>query len=64
MDPINPLYLSTFLDLGTDWSEQPEEFAIVSGYSTTGKKWSAERNRQADERLQKRLVEKGYWLCP
>ena len=62
MDPINPLYLSTFLDLGPNWSEQPEEFAIISGYATTGEKWSEERNQQADERLQKRLVEKGAWL--
>ena len=62
MDPINPLYLSTFLDLGTDWSEQPEEFAVISGYATTGEKWSAERNRQADDRLLQRLVEKGAWL--
>ena len=61
MDPINPLYLSTFLDLGPDWSEQPKEFAIISGYATTGEKWSAERNQQADERLQKRLVETGAW---
>ena len=59
MDPINPLYLSTFLDVGTDWSEQPEEFAIISGYATTGGKWSAERNQQADELLYQRLVEKG-----
>ena len=62
MDPINPLYLSTFLDVGTDWSEQPEEFSIISAYATTGEKWSEERNQQADERLQKRLVEKGAWL--
>ena len=62
MDSINPLYLSTFLDLGTDWSEQPEEFAIISGYATTGEKWSEERNRQADDRLLQRLVEMGNWL--
>ena len=62
MDPINPLYLSTFLDLGPDWSEQPKEFAIISAYATTGEKWSAERNQQADGRLQKQLVEKGAWL--
>ena len=62
MDSINPLYLSTFLDLGTDWSEQPEEFAIISGYATTGEKWSEERNRQADDLLLQLLVEMGNWL--
>ena len=62
MNPINPLYISTFLDLGPDWSEQPEEFAIISGYATTGEKWSAERNQQADERLYQRLLEKGTWV--
>ena len=62
MNPINPLYLSTFLDVGTDWSEQPEEFAIISAYATTGEKWSEERNQQADERLHQRLVENGTWL--
>ena len=62
MGPVNPLYLSTFLDVGADWSEQSEEFAIVSGYATTVEKWSAERNQQADERLQKQLVDKGAWL--
>ena len=56
MGLVNPLYLSTFLDLGPDWSEQSEEFAIVSGYATTGEKWSAERNQQADELLYQRLV--------
>ena len=63
MGPVNPLYLSTFLDVGADWSEQSEEFAIVSGYATTGEKWSAERNQQADELLYQRLVEKGEQLC-
>ena len=48
MGPISPLYLSTFLNVGADWSEQPEEFAIDSGYANTGEKWSAERNQQAD----------------
>ena len=43
MGPVNPLYLSTFLDVGADWSEQSEEFAIVSGYATTGEKLSAEQ---------------------
>ena len=62
METIHPMYLETFLDLGTDWSEQPEQFAIISGYATTGEKWSAERNQRSDERLQKRLVEKGKWL--
>ena len=62
MDSVNPLYLSTFLDLGVDWSEQPEEFAIISGYATTGKKWPTERNQQADEQLHHRLVENGTWL--
>lgn len=49
MGTISPLSLSTFLNLGADWSEQSEEFAIVSGYATTSEKWSAERNQQADE---------------
>ena len=62
MDPINPLYLSTFLDLGPDWSEQPKEFAIISAYATTGEKWSAERNQQADKRLYERLVREKTWL--
>ena len=62
MDSVNPLYLSTFLDLAVDWSEQPEEFAIISGYATTGEKWPTERNQQADEQLHHRLVENGTWL--
>ena len=62
MDSVNPLYLSTFLDLGVDWSEQREEFAIISGYATTGEKWPTERNQQADEQLHHRLVENGTWL--
>jgi len=49
MGPISPLSLSTFLNVGADWSEQLQEFAIVSGYATTVEKWSAERNQQADE---------------
>jgi len=49
MGPISPLSLSTFLNVGADWSEQLQEFAIVSGYANTVEKWSAERNQQADE---------------
>ena len=49
MGPISPLSLSTFLNVGADWSEQLQDFAIVSGYATTVEKWSAERNQQADE---------------
>ena len=49
MGPISPMYLSTFLNVGADRLEQPEEFAIVFDYATTGEKWSAERNQQADE---------------
>ena len=49
MGAINALNLSPFLDVGADWSDQSEEFAIVSGYATTVQKWSAERNQQAVE---------------
>ena len=56
MDPINPLYLSTFLDLGPDWSEQPKEFAIISAYATTGK------NGLLNEISRQMNVYKNGWL--
>lgn len=39
----------------------PSSFAIVSAYATTGESWPAERNRDADERLQSQLRALAAW---
>lgn len=37
----------------------PERFAIITAYATTGETWTEARNREADDRLHKELLERG-----
>ena len=42
-----------------DW---PDEFVILSAYTTTGEQWSAEVILEADQRLQRELTQRGGWF--
>lgn len=42
-------------------AEWPGSFGIVSAFATTGEIWPAERNRDADERLQSQLRALRVW---
>jgi type I restriction system adenine methylase HsdM len=42
-----------------DW---PDTFAIVSGYATTGERWTDEQNLAADAALEAELRQRGDWL--
>ncbi len=41
---------------------QPDEFAIITAYATTGENWPEERNRAADLELENELRETGSWM--
>lgn len=43
----------------TSW---PEQFAIITGYATTGECWPDDVNRGADQRLQQALLVRGCWM--
>ncbi len=45
--------------VGEDW---PSEFAIITGYATTGKTWSDEQNQAADRELEAELRSRSVWL--
>ena len=42
----------------TDW---PQQFAIVTGYATTGEQWSDEANESADQSLTDEVKASGRW---
>ena len=42
----------------------PEEFAIVTGYATTGERWSEERNQASNAALFAELQSRGVWVHP
>lgn len=46
-------------DFIDDW---PIEFAIITAFSPTGEKWSAEQCQAADEELESYLRQRGQWL--
>lgn len=47
--------------LGFDW---PEAFAIITGFATTGQKWSDAENSDASTRLLATIREKHLWHRP
>jgi hypothetical protein len=40
----------------------PDRFCIVTAYATTGQTWEAERNEEADRRLEAELRGRGVWM--
>ena len=41
--------------------ELPQEFVIVTGYATTGERWTDAENAQADARLAREIAAAGWW---
>lgn len=42
----------------------PDEFAIITGYATTGESWPEERSRKNNVALLARLESRGVWIHP
>lgn len=63
MSAMHPAYFDTRFRSETAPEPQPEAFAILSAFSTTGSTWSPERNASADADLERVLIERGGWHC-
>lgn len=59
---MHPEYFKAHFDPAGYDGPWPREFAIVTGYATTGEEWSAEDNAKADCELQTELQRRGVWI--
>ncbi len=48
---LHPAYFETHFAIAGNDEDWPSEFAIITAYQTTGKRWSADRNVAADNQL-------------
>jgi hypothetical protein len=61
-DSMHPSYFGVRFRVPVPLPEWPREFAILSGYATTGEVWSPERNAAADRALGEELSGTGTWM--
>ena len=59
-DGPHPSYLAILFRSEEPLGGWPPAFVIISAYATTGETWSAERNREADERMHAELRRRGH----
>lgn len=59
---LHPAYFETRFARAEDWENWPEEFAIITGYATTGEDWPQARNDAADRELAAFLRTHGGWM--
>src|SRR5713226_2735654 len=59
---MNPAYFETHFVIPAASQDWPEEFAILSAYSTTGEVWSANQNEKADQKLETELASAKVWM--
>ena len=59
---MNPIYLNTHFESEEKINDWPDQFAIITGYATTGEDWSEQQNKLADSTLEKKLKEHCSWV--
>ena len=59
---MNPVYFETKFECAEEWTDWPDEFAIITAYATTGEDWSDAENQAGDTRLEAHLREQGLWV--
>jgi hypothetical protein len=59
---MHPEYFETHFDSAGYDGPWPRQFAIITGYATTGEKWTLEANARADLELHAELVRRGVWM--
>jgi hypothetical protein len=59
---MHPEYFETHFDSAGYDGPWPRQFAIITGYATTGEKWTLEANARADFELHAELVRRGVWM--
>ncbi len=58
---IHPAYLETHFRQHQPFSDWPEEFAIITAFSTTGETWTKDQNESADRAIEVELQAHGQW---
>lgn len=58
---FHPAYSQTRFSIQAQQVEWPDEFAIITAWATTGEVWTADRNREADERLKQTILDRRVW---
>jgi hypothetical protein len=58
---MHPSYFEVQFSVPAPVNDWPEEFAILSGYATTGEVWTEERNSAADRALGETIFVIGVW---
>ena len=58
---FHPAYSQTRFSIQAQQIEWPDEFAIITAWATTGEVWTADRNREADERLKQTILDRRVW---
>ena len=62
MSGMHPEYFETHFNPAGYEGPWPCQFAIVTGYATTGEEWTSEANAKADLELHAELVRRGVWM--
>ena len=55
-----PAYFETHFRTDSPVDSWPDQFAIITGFATTGESWSDDRNHSADQRLLAQLTSAGH----
>jgi hypothetical protein len=58
---MHPAYFQVQFSIPEPLIEWPRQFAILSGYATTGEVWTEERNSAADRALGETIFVIGVW---
>ena len=62
MSGMHPKYFETHFDPAGYDGPWPRQFAIVTGYATTGEEWTSEANAKADLEVHAELLRQGVWM--
>lgn len=62
MPGMHPEYFETHFNPAGYEGPWPRQFAIITGYSTTGEEWTSEANTKADLELHAALLRRGVWI--
>ncbi len=58
--PMIPAYFETNFRMEAPIDSWPDQFAIITGFATTGESWTDDRNDAADQRLLAQLTAAGH----
>lgn len=59
---MHPEYFETRFDSAGCNGPWPRQFAMLTGYATTGEEWMSEANSKADIELHAELLRRGVWI--